>query len=196
MIHLDDATQGLLVYSAMALLAGRVLGLKPAAVILLASVGWVPFLMVKVPYLGGTAAALLLVVVLHRYGWRHVLGVGFVTVTFCLVLLARVHAYGYQFGAALVVAVHDTTWLVLKAAACLWAYQLARGKLGYLAGYGWQAERRALQHTAEYRTAMGAGRRRLGRLGKRASDALVGQVDARGLPAPMFHDRESWWRPW
>jgi hypothetical protein len=172
-VHLDAFTQGLLVYTAAAVLAGRIVGMSPAGIGLVAAAGWIPWLLAHNPRLGAAAAAFACWLAVHRYGWRHVAGTVVMTTVFCGVLWGRVTSRGLGFGAALVDATISTFWLAFLAGACLGAYRLASRGIDHLAGYGYAQETRRVQQLAEHKRAMGLGRRGLTWAGRKAKAAIT-----------------------
>lgn len=169
--QLDPVTQGLLVYTMAALLAGVITKRWPLA-LAAAAVGWVPWLLIHHPRVGSAAAAFTAWLVVRRYGWRHVLGAALGVVTFSTVLLGRTQQ-GWDFGLAIADAVRATFWLALLAGILLWLWRLAKGRVDYLTGYGLAQETRRLQQTAEHRKIMGYGRRGTAWLGRKSREVLT-----------------------
>jgi hypothetical protein len=180
MASIDPALVGVLVWTALALVAGVLLRRSPAALLTWAGVGWGCYLLVGNPYAGITVLLLLGMWVVHRYGLRHLLLYGGLAFVFATITWVDVAA-GMLLPAAFADAAARTARFVAFAAAAYVLWRLATQRVNYLTNpLAWNAETRRVQQNAEYRRAKGLGKRGAGWAGRRARQAITG----RPPPAP------------
>lgn len=179
-VHLDGVTVGVLLYTVLALLGCPKLGIKPPGTLLVASVGWVGWLLVHNHRAGMAATALAILAAFKRYGWRHTLGTVAVTLLYSTLLWNRIAAHGANVAAAFADATIRMIFLVFWCVVAWIVYQTLSRKVDAWFGRGLAAETYRLHETAEHKRAMGLGRKGLGWAKTRARQA----VTRRGGPEP------------
>jgi hypothetical protein len=215
MTGLDPALAGVLLWTALALVAGLLLRRSPAALLLWAGAGWGFYLLGRNPYAAITVLLVLAMWIVHRYGLRHLLLYGALAFVFATVTWVNL-ASGMLLPAALGDAVGRTVRFVAFTATAYVGWRIVTHRLGYLANpLAWAAESRRVQQLAEHKRAMGLGKRGLGAIGRKARELATGRrqpepampvriVDgpgsvetpasvSHGIPEPLFKP-EPWWR--